>query len=389
MSAPERFQVDTGTPEVLIRVMLTHDRALDDYLADCRARDWSERTISTYAATLERFIDRLPLDQDVSKTTIEDIRRYRASRQRSVSRNTVAGEEAHLASYFGWLYRNRLISRDPMGQLDRTRRTSSDDLDVTTIDAADVQRLLLAAKPGAELNAIAILAYLGPRRHAVAMLRIGDYDRDRGLMRFREKGGKIIWKPVPTELASILDASIAAGHILPAPDDYLVPPQGYLSRPGVRDDRVIWRLVKKVGDNAGVHTHVHALRAAFAVFYLDHNPDDLLGLKDLLGHKNMNTTLIYLRRRNRQAGMERVRELSWGVSPADNRPFGSYGVVEPNTPNGTVEPLVSGGGRIRTSVSGDPNAGEGLPEHLPDALLEAAVETVLEPAVSPTEGTES
>jgi hypothetical protein len=30
-------------------------------------------------------------------------------------------------------------------------------------------------------------------------------------LRFREKGGKTIWKPVPAELAQLLDAAIAAG----------------------------------------------------------------------------------------------------------------------------------------------------------------------------------
>ena len=39
------------------------------------------------------------------------------------------------------------------------------------------------------------------RRDAVAQLRLSDYDWQRGLMRFREKGSKTIWKPVPDELA--------------------------------------------------------------------------------------------------------------------------------------------------------------------------------------------
>ena len=296
---------------VIVRVMLTQSRAIDDFLADCRARGWSERSIRTYSDTLYRFADRLPLDEDVSKTSIEEIRRYRAARQRVIARNTLAGEEAHLASYFAWLYRNRLIARDPMGMLDRTRRTAAEDLEVTAVDEAGVQKLLMAARPGTELNAVAITSYLGPRRKAVAMLRLSDYDRERGFLRFVEKGSKPIWKPVPVELAGILDASIDRGDIRPAPEDYLVPPEGYLTRGGVRDDRVIWRVIKRVADRAGVDAHVHALRAAFAVFYLDRNPDDLIGLMDLMGHKSLNTTKIYLRRRNKQAGMERVRDLSW------------------------------------------------------------------------------
>jgi hypothetical protein len=114
----------------------------------------------------------------------------------------------------------------------------------------------------------------------------------------------------------VLDASIVRGEILPAPHNYLVPPEGYLTRGGDRDDRVIWRVIRRVADRAGVDAHVHALRAAFAVFYLERNPDDLLGLKELMGHRSMNTTLTYLRRLNKQVAMERVRTLSWAATGA-------------------------------------------------------------------------
>jgi len=35
---------------------------------------------------------------------------------------------------------------------------------------------------------------------------------------------------------------------------------------------VIWRLIRRVATRAGVTAHVHALRAAFAVFYLNAIP---------------------------------------------------------------------------------------------------------------------
>ena len=42
------------------------------------------------------------------------------------------------------------------------------------------------------------------------------------------------------------------------------------------------------------------------------HPDQLLALKDLLGHARLETTLVYLRRRKKQLAMERVRDLTWG-----------------------------------------------------------------------------
>jgi integrase len=61
-----------------------------------------------------------------------------------------------------------------------------------------------------------------------------------------------------------------------------------------------------------VRSHAHALRAAFAVRFDEAHPDQLLALKDLLGHARLETTLVYLRRRKKQLAMERVRDLSWG-----------------------------------------------------------------------------
>lgn len=305
--------LDRLAPDVIIRAMLTHDRATDDFLGDLRRRRYSQRTIDTYRRVLDEFGDRLPVDQDVSKIATDDVRRDLAAKSH-LSLGTLAHREAVFSSYFRWLYEERKIAHNPMDRLKRTKRVPAEDLDVTTVATADVPTLLAAAKPSTERNAVAIVAYLGPRRHATALLRLTDYDRERRLMRFKEKGAKSIEKPVPDELATILDGSIAAGDILDPPYDYLVPPEGYLSRRGDRDDRVIWRVIKRVADRAGVPAHVHALRAAFATFYLERNPDDLLGLKELLGHRSLNTTLIYLRRLNKQAAMGRVRSLSWAAT---------------------------------------------------------------------------
>jgi hypothetical protein len=80
-----------------------------------------------------------------------------------------------------------------------------------------------------------------------------------------------------------------------------------------RDDRVIWRVVTRVAERAGVRCHVHALRAAFATFYLEQNPEQIASLQMLMGHESIATTQVYLRKLNRREQMERVRDLSWNT----------------------------------------------------------------------------
>lgn len=297
---------------MIVRVVMTIDRAADDFLGDCERRGFTRTTIASYARTYDQLADRLPQDLDVSKITTDDIRRFLNSKNH-LARGTRAGIEAHLGSLFSWLLREGKIARDPMAPIARTRRLPSEDLDVVTVSTEEVRRMLSAAQGWTERLCLGVLVYTGCRRHAAAMLRLTDYDQLHKRLRFREKGGKTIWKPVPDELDNLILAAIAAG--IYQDSDYLIPNEGVRprSRKHKRDDRFIWRTVKNVAKRVGVTAHTHSLRAAFAVFYLETHQRDTLALQELMGHRSPITTQIYLRKLDKTQEMERVRDLSWGV----------------------------------------------------------------------------
>ncbi len=307
--------------EVIIRPMLTFDRAADDHLDDCARQQWSPRTLTTYRRTYREFGDRLPVDLDVSKITTDDVRRYLRTKMHLAS-GTISGHECHLESLFKSLYLAGKIRRNPMDGLPRTKRKRPEDLEVVTVDPDGVRALLTAGRTWPERLAPAVPAYIGPRRRAIASARLSDLDRREGgwLLRFREKGGKIQWKPVPDELAVLIAAAERDGAY--EVYDYIVPPEGTLVRAGIRDDRVIWRIIRRLATRVGIDCHVHALRAAFACFYEETNRGDLLALRDLMGHTSVKTTELYLRRRDKAAGMEAVRTLSWGVDPETSQTAG-------------------------------------------------------------------
>src|SRR5690242_11546952 len=128
--APEReIALSVDEPQVIIRAMLTTDRAVDLFLGDLARRGYSERTRATYSRILDKLLDRLPLDQDVSKVTTDDLRRFldtrsgRKVRGKGVyARGTQAHTEAVLSSFFKWMYLDGKIARNPMDRLPRTRR---------------------------------------------------------------------------------------------------------------------------------------------------------------------------------------------------------------------------------------------------------------------------
>lgn len=320
------FEVEAEGPRLIVRPMLNTAQATDLFLGDLTRRGYSKRTVDTYRRILDKLGDRLPDDLDVAKITADDCRRFL-----NLWSTAKPGTRGHVysvvSSFFTYLYRSERIKRSPLERVERPKRVAAEDLDVVSVSTADVRKLLKAAVGHTERLAIGIPAYMGSRRRAAALLRLRDYDRGGQTLRFREKGGKVIWKPIPAELVSMLEAAIAAGEIS-EPDDYLIPAEGYLSRRGDRDDRVIWRTVKKVAARAGVEAHVHALRAAFAVFYLENHPGDIEALKELLGHRSLATTQHYLRKLNRGAAMERVRDLSWADEPVTDRSVTTPGELD-------------------------------------------------------------
>jgi integrase len=305
---------------VIVRPMLTLDDAIDRYLGDLTRRGKTERTRDTYRRTLDDFCDLLPHHWDVAKIGPDDVRRFLDRYNRS-SPAYRAQKDSILRGLFRWLYVNELIKRSPMERMLPPKRQNPDDVDVTTVSTDQVRDMLDACQGWTERLTLAVLAYMGPRRRAVSRLRLSDYDRVGRRLRFREKGSKVTWKPVPHELGQLLDAAIAAGiytengdHENRA-DPYLIPSLATPRRSGDRDDRIVWKTVKRVAGRCGIDCHTHALRAAFAVYFDEHHPDHVTTLKDLLGHTRIETTMVYLRRRDRDVGMETVRDLSW----ADNK----------------------------------------------------------------------
>lgn len=298
--------------------MLTPSHAVDLFLGDLqrKSRSKSGRTPGDYARVLDKLvgdIEKTLGDCDVAEITADHVRRHLDKHAR-LAPGTQATYFSIINSFFKWLYLQDRIRRNPLDRVPRPKRLNPEDLDIVTVSAADVVKMREACTTDAQRIAIAILTGLGPRRNAAALLRLRDYDQVQGLIRFHEKGGKTIWKPVPDELRTVLDSAVARG-LYTSPDDYLIPPEGKLQRSGDRDDRVVWRLVRTVADEAGVRAHVHALRHAFATFYIDNYGSD--GLQDLLGHASPATTRLYVRKRDKMRSMERVRSLAWGGNMGD------------------------------------------------------------------------
>ena len=288
-------------------------RAIDAYDGELARRGKSRETRRHYRADLHKFAGAFDSEAMAEDITLSDYERF-LDRWADRSPSTLAGKVSLVRGFSEFLWERGVTETHVALPLKRPRRKRPEDLEVTTISSEDVGRMLDACRDWQELLCIATLAYTGARRAAVARARRKDVNLERRTIRFLEKGGKSAVKRVADEYLAILRA--AESHdVWAGPQDYLVPNRRTASvRGSERSDKIIWDTVKRIAARAGIDSHCHAFRAAFAVQYDEQHPGLNFELKDLMGHARMETTLVYMRRKKRERAMETVADLSFGSS---------------------------------------------------------------------------
>lgn len=317
--------------------VMTISYAVERYLGELARQGKQPRTIYNYRRYLNELADMYE-HIDIEDVTTDMGRRWldrictRIGSDAPLDVDTISQRIGIGRKFFEWLRIEGIIEKDPLERVKGPQRknpiendrivwlTAEETRRMWAVALRDVARERDPADKYRKALCLGVLSYTGARRSAVARLRISDYDAaaDPPTLRFREKGGKTIKKPAATRLADLIREADLAG-VWDNPNDYLIPSRTgdrYAARRAIsgreRGSKVIYALVKEIARDAGVTAHVHAIRAAFACFFLEANPDQLTALKDLLGHSQTATTEVYLRRMDRQRGMEAVVDLDWG-----------------------------------------------------------------------------
>lgn len=266
-----------------------------DYLA---RQGKSRHTVRAYTRGLSHFSNWYELTYGESFTPDEvmprDIRDWKANQQtvEQVAPATVNQRLVAVNRFFRWAHAHGLCRENPAEDVSTISLPTREP---QALENNKLRKLLRAARHHRRDYAmLELLAGTGLRVGELLNLKVGDVE-------IGERSGKVIVRrgkhasyrevPLTLDVRKALSAYLEAEH--PQRDDpaasLWLGPRGRL-----RHRSSVTRLLEKYALQAGLESvNPHALRHTFATRYLQANPDDLRGLARLLGHKSLDTVLIY------------------------------------------------------------------------------------------------
>jgi integrase/recombinase XerD len=266
-------------------------------------------TLRGYKTTFELFTRLTPsvtLDS-LSTKKIVDFFKLLQERKRivgkgiikiGIKKSTVATYWGKLSCFFEWLVVKDYLMVNPLKEM---RYPSPEYDDRKYLKKEEVEKIITAILTNHHDNILLlkrnlvlfyILIFCGLRREELLLLQIRDIDFERKMLTVRgdtSKSGRT--RQIPLHSTTIMYLK----DYLIARKKYVTP---YLIVSKSRDERLttngLKHLIQKLNNSSEVSFHLHQLRHTFAVNFLK-TSNNIVKLKQLLGHKNISMTIIYLR----------------------------------------------------------------------------------------------
>jgi site-specific recombinase XerD len=249
-------------------------------------RNYAESTMRSYLGTVEDF--RRYFQKRLDYMEPADIRRYQVHllEERKLGVGTVVNHVAALR----FLYVKTLKQREMKEDLPYPKHERPLPM---ILSVEEVRRLIESARNLFHYTMLLTLYSAGLRRLELCRLKVPNIDSKRMMIRIeRSKGG--VDRDVP--LSQKLLESLREYYRWMRPKTFLFP--GTVKN--WRADKpitpkVIWEAVQDAAERAGIEKHVtpHTLRHCYATHLLESGAD-LRTIQVLLGHKDIETTTIYL-----------------------------------------------------------------------------------------------
>jgi len=263
----------------------TNEKILKTYCACLVVEGKSEKTIYQYRRSIQKFSEFL--GKPFPEVGTYDVRYYLASeKQRGISERSIENLRANLSAFFTWLYTEEMIPKNPMKAIkpivyeEEIRKEFSE---------VEIDKLKSACRTTRERAIVETLLATGVRVSELSEMKVGDIDyKAMEVVVEHGKGGHkrttYITPVAISHLEAYFDERSEKEGI------YLFYNKNHekLESGGIRHS------LKQIAKRAGVDdVHPHRFRRTFAT-RLAMRGMDVREIQILLGHRNLNTTMLYI-----------------------------------------------------------------------------------------------
>ena len=269
---------------------------LDEWILDQRLQEYADKTLKAYRNSVQRFIDWIPEDEEITK---ESLMRYKENLMENYgSPKSINCHVIELNKFMKWLGQDDLRLKKVKVQF----KQSNEDV----LSIADYKRLLRFAKRNNDHQLYFIMKILAMTGIRISELRYFTVENlSSNYIKVYNKGKfrtVIVRQDLMRELKRYAkEKGIKEGFLFPSPK---IPKK-------MVNESTIWRHMKRIAGQARVKkdkVHAHSFRHLFAQLYLEIYTDSITELADILGHESLETTRLYTRTSDAQkrAKLERM-----------------------------------------------------------------------------------
>lgn len=304
----EPYEILPRTTEVAILKEDRNEYLLKSFLIAKKVKGCTERTLRYYAESVKKTLE--TIGKTVDDVTTEDIRYYMAIRMQrdKVSKTTIGNEIRNLGSFFGWLYAEEIIRRNPMAKIDRIKQEKTKKEALTELE---IEQLRDATDDEREKFLIELLLFTGCRVSEVVQILLADIEGERILVHGKGQKDRYVYLNAKARLALsnyMKERSDKNPYLFPRCESVQVLKKKGMSH---KDMRRWWKkqenvvdghavastievITRKIAKRAGVEqANPHKFRRTCATLALRRGMP-IEQVSKMLGHEEISTTQIYL-----------------------------------------------------------------------------------------------